>query len=71
MLSDIACMTGCGETLVYFMVKWKQEITVKDKMPWNKHIDGLTQDCSSSIANALELLQSFANYQYALLWIEN
>ena len=24
----------------------------------NQHIDGLVQDCSNSIANALELLQS-------------
>ena len=25
---------------------------------WYNHIDGLAQDCSNSIANALELLQS-------------
>ena len=28
------------------------------KQPILEHIDGLVQDCSNSIANALELLQS-------------
>ena len=32
---------------------------VQDSL-WYKHIDGLMQDCSNSIANALELLQSCA-----------
>ena len=41
------------------------EVSLKDmsKINWyltttNHHIDGLVQDCSNSIANALELLQS-------------
>ena len=30
----------------------------------NPHVDGLVQDCSNSIANALELLQSCTKSSY-------
>ena len=35
------------------------------------HIDGLAQDCSNSIANALELLQSYTKPMISLIWISN
>ena len=34
------------------------------------HIDGLVQDCSISIANALEILQSCTNLMIYLLYLQ-
>ena len=35
------------------------------------YINGLAQDCSNSIANALELLQSYATPSIAYNWLSN
>ena len=37
---------------------WYINLKIVDNFKWNVHINGLVQDCSNSIANALELLQS-------------
>ena len=48
------------------MIKyWSHEATaeifpIAASAQWHFHIDGLAQDCSNSIASALELLQSYA-----------
>ena len=39
----------------------KQSIKRKPRKCWSLHIDGSVQDCSNSIASALELLQSCTN----------
>ena len=41
-----------------FMFSLKKKIARKGLIPVAVYIDGLAQDCSNSIANALELLQS-------------
>ena len=41
-------------------------------MKWYHHIDGLVQDCSNSIANALELLQSCTKPStFTMVWARN
>ena len=47
-----------GMTVTIFLVNWLDPF----------HIDGLMQDCSNSIANALELLQSCAKPSIYDLW---
>ena len=39
-------------------------------LPHKVHIDGLMQDCSNSIANALQLLQSCSKPSYVLLYCQ-
>ena len=47
-----------SETTFIFIVAWTC-FNIKTNFPgYDSHIEGLVQDCSNSIANALEILQS-------------
>ena len=60
---DIHCQ---GQSTITYDAKWSKKfiehnmITHSCFKSWLHQIDGLVQDCSNSIANALELLQSCA-----------
>ena len=44
----------------HFYIQWHTKLNLLFLTEFKAHIDGLVQDCSNSIANALELLQSCA-----------